>query len=250
MYGLPQAEILANLHLRKLLEPHGYASMEHTLGLWKQKWRPIMFTLVVVNFSIQYTGKEHAHDLLACIMQEYKVIEDWEGTLYCGITLKWDYIKRTCELFIPGYIRRALQIYQHRAPRKPQHSPHPWTKQQYGVNIQWTEEVDESAELNPGETKRVQQVLGTLLFYAQEVDSALLLAMGAIFTCMSLGTVKKMQAVDKFFDYCSTPAETTIQYRASNMVIQIHTDASYLSETEAGNQARGVFLSWISAQRR
>ena len=85
------------------------------------------------------------------------------------------------------------------------------------------------------------KAVGTILFYAQAVDSALLVALGAISTRMSPSTVKKIQVVNQILDYCSTHAETMIKYLASNTVIQIHTDASYISETEAHSQAGGYF---------
>ena len=37
MYGLPQADILANKLLRERLEPHGYFKANHTPGLWKHE---------------------------------------------------------------------------------------------------------------------------------------------------------------------------------------------------------------------
>ena len=54
MYGLPQAGILANKHLCKNLEPHGYYEATHTPGLWLHKTLPIKFTLVVDDFGVEY----------------------------------------------------------------------------------------------------------------------------------------------------------------------------------------------------
>ena len=59
MYGLPQAGTLANKLLTKRLETKGYYQCK-TPGLWRYKWRPIMFTLVVDDFGVQYTGDQHA----------------------------------------------------------------------------------------------------------------------------------------------------------------------------------------------
>jgi hypothetical protein len=39
-------------------------------------------------------------------------MEDWTGNLYCGITLEWDYIGRTVNISMPGYIK-ILQEYKH-----------------------------------------------------------------------------------------------------------------------------------------
>ena len=37
-------------------------------------------------------GKEHAEHQINCLKEEtYKLMEDWTGGLYCGISLWWDY---------------------------------------------------------------------------------------------------------------------------------------------------------------
>jgi hypothetical protein len=45
----------------------------------------------------------------------------------------------------------------------------------------------------------------------------------------------------KLLKYCTTHPEATFRYHASDMVLNIHSDASYLSEREAKSRA-GVFL--------
>ena len=71
MYGLPQAGILANNQLTELLEPKGYYQCRHTPGLWRHKWRPILFSLVVDDFGIKNVGKEHDDHLIAAIEEKY-----------------------------------------------------------------------------------------------------------------------------------------------------------------------------------
>ncbi len=66
-YGLPQAGIPANELLRSRLLAEGYYEAESTSGLWRHKWLPIQFCLVVDNFGIEYVGIElfnHLLDLL------------------------------------------------------------------------------------------------------------------------------------------------------------------------------------------
>ncbi len=56
--------------------------------------RPIKFSLVVDDFWVKYVGKEHADHLITTLRQHYaSVTEDWEGKLYVGITLDWNYKK-------------------------------------------------------------------------------------------------------------------------------------------------------------
>ena len=94
MYGLPQAGMLANKLLKRHLAKHRYYEVRHTPGYWRHVWRPIDFTLVVDDFGMGYEGNEHALHLLQTLRQYYDAVSiDWTGTLYCGITLKWDYLQ-------------------------------------------------------------------------------------------------------------------------------------------------------------
>ncbi len=91
MYGLPQAGLLANELLEKRLNKRGYHQSKLVPGLWKHKWRPVQFTLVVDNFGVQYVGKEHTEHLMQTLQTDYKVTSEWDGRRYIGITLDWDY---------------------------------------------------------------------------------------------------------------------------------------------------------------
>ena len=124
MYGIPQAGILAYQQLVRQMEPHGYVMCRHTPGLWRHKWRPILFSLVIDNFGVQYVGREHSEHLVNTLRRYHTMKTDWYGTLYCGIQLKWDYKNPTVNLSIPGYIVAALHNYQHPTTAKPQHAPH------------------------------------------------------------------------------------------------------------------------------
>jgi hypothetical protein len=47
--------------------------------------------------------------------------------------------------------------------------------------------------------------------------------------------------VIKLLNYCSTNLEAKLRYHASNMILNVHSDASYLSECEAKSRAGGFF---------
>jgi hypothetical protein len=96
MYGVKQAGLLATQLLQKRLAPFGYYPALHTPGLWLHKTRPIAFSLIVDDVAIKYVGKQHADHLWGALLRSYKLTTDWEGTLYSGVTLKWDYKNRTC----------------------------------------------------------------------------------------------------------------------------------------------------------
>jgi hypothetical protein len=54
--------------------------------------------------------------------------------------------------------------------------------------------------------------------------------------------------VIKLLNYCNTHPETKIMYHASDMILHIHIDASYLSENEAKSRAGGFFI-WAAASK-
>ncbi len=86
MYGLPQADILANKLLLQCLGRHGYYGVQHMPGLWKHVSHPIWFKN---NFGVKYISDNNLKQLFSMLHTEtYKIVEDWAGNLYCSINLK------------------------------------------------------------------------------------------------------------------------------------------------------------------
>ena len=65
-----------------------------------------------------------------------KITLDWEGKLYCGITMKWNYAKSYVQILIPLYINKALHKSGHKTPKKPQNFPYSSPEQTYGADAQ------------------------------------------------------------------------------------------------------------------
>jgi hypothetical protein len=166
--------------------------------------------LVVDNFGIKYTNPQDVHEQMTTLKELYKVSEDWTGGRYCGLTLEWDYENRTCDISMPGYIARALQRFSHLPPTKPQHSPHAWQKPSYGDKVQYAPDHDTSPALDSKETKLVQEIPGTLLYYARAVDSTMLTAIGTIATQQASATKHTMEAVVHLLNYCATHPEAVV----------------------------------------
>ena len=242
MYGLPQAGRIANDELVPHLAEHGYIQAEHTPGLFTHLTRPIAFTLVVDDFGVKYVGREHAEHLREVIASKYKMTVDWSGELYLGIRLKWDYVNRTVDMDMPEYINKALQRFAHPLPTRPQHSPHAWTKPQYGAVTQLTAPLDTSPALGKDRIKRLQQIVGVLLYYARAIDASMLVALGTIASTQSKATEMTERAAHQLLDYAATHPDATVRYTASDMVLHIHSDASYLSAPKAQSRAGGIFF--------
>ncbi len=243
MYGLPQAGILASKLLQKRLAAHGYAPTEHTHGLWTHHTRPILFSLVVDDFGVKYVGKQHADHLYNALEENYEAACDWDGKLYCGVTLDWNYQKRTVDLSMPGYVAAALHKYQHESPKQHCNAPSKWTAPQYGSKVQMTK-IDDTAPMDAKQTHWLQQVVGTFSFYARAVDPTMLHALNVLASSQKHGTQATVDALVHFLNYAATHPNAKIRYNASDMVLHVHSDASYLVEPEARSRAGGHhFLS-------
>jgi len=76
------------------------------------------------------------------------------------------------------------------------------------------------------------------------VDSTLLAALGTIATQQAKGTCDTMEAIMQLLDYCAMHPNATIGYHASNMVLWIHSNASYLTAPKSCLRTVGYhFLS-------
>ena len=91
--------------------------------------------------------------------KNYKISEDWTGSLYCGITLDWDYTQRTLDISMPGYIKKQLQKYKHDMPKRPQHCPYQPQEKKYGKAAQHPILEDTSSGLEEKEIKVIQRVV-------------------------------------------------------------------------------------------
>ena len=81
----------------------------------------------------------------------------------------------------------------------------------------------------------------TLLYYARAVDSTLLVALSALASVQSKATKHTVELVTWLLDYVATNPNAILTYKKSNMILAVHSDASYLSELEARSRVRGHF---------
>jgi Reverse transcriptase (RNA-dependent DNA polymerase) len=241
MYGLKQAGRLANEQLAEHLAQYGYAPCPHTHGLWKHATRPISFTLVVDDFGVKYINDDDLQHLIGALKAKYKISEDMSGTKYCGMTIKWDYEKRTVDLSMPGYIERALERFGHEAPAKHQPAPQPYTEPEYGAKIQYAQAPDNSPALTADQTKRIQEIIGVLLYYARAIDSTLLVALGTLASEQANGTEATMKRITHLLNYCASNPSAVVRFNKSEMILHLESDASYLCGKNATSRYAGYF---------
>jgi len=146
---------------------------------------------------------------------------------------------------MPGYIIKLLQKYKHKMPNKLQHCPYTPAPKQYGAKAQAPIPADISPKLSDEEIKEIQCIIGSILYYAWAVDITVLMALSSIASEQMRGTTNTMAKAKQLLDYLVTHPDATIRLRASNMVLNVHSDASYLSEMKAHSRTCGhFFMGW------
>ena len=242
MYGLPQAGRVASDALIPRLKKQGYTETGIIPGLFKHRKSPLIFCLTVDDFGVSYVGKPVAQHLIDTLSEHYTITTDWEGKNYCGLDLDWHYDEGYVDTSMNGYVKKALQRFEHLPPARLQHAPSAWTAPKYGEKVQYAAKEDDSPPLDKKEVKRLQEIIGTLLFYARAVDSTMLVALGSLASAQSQGTQATMRAAVHLLNYAASHPEAVVRYRASEMILHIHSDASYLSESKARSRSGGYFF--------
>jgi hypothetical protein len=111
----------------------------------------------------------------------------------------------------------------------------------YGAKTQFVNDETSSPALSDKDVNKLQQLTGTLLYYARAVDPTLIMPIKFLAYEQSKATEVTANKVMKLLNYCNTHPETKIRYHASDMILHIHSDALYLSENEAKSSAGGLF---------
>jgi hypothetical protein len=145
---------------------------------------------------------------------------------------------------MPGYIERALQRFHHTKPTRSEDAPHEWIAPTYGASVQYTAPEDTSAPLDKQGIKRIQEIVGVLLYYARAIDNTMLVALNDISSAQANGTEHTLNAVTKLLNYAASHPDAVIRFVKSNMILHTHSDGSYLSAPKARSRAGGFhFLS-------
>jgi len=241
MYGLPQAGSLEQDQLEKCLNQEGYYQSQTVPGLWKHKTKTIQFVLVVDDFGIKYINKDDLDHLVRTLEKYYEVAVDLDGKEFVKIELDWDYENKRVHLSMAPYFQKALRQFDNIVPSKWHDSPYPHIETKYGAKQQYSE-YDTSAPVGKDDQKHVQQVTGKFNWYARGVDGTLLTPISALSAQQAKLTQSTMKCVKQFFDYAATQEPAVTTYRASDMVLAIHSDAGYLNEEGARSRAGGHHL--------
>ena len=145
---------------------------------------------------------------------------------------------------MPVYAIKNLTRYDHPPPLKPQHCPYTPNPIIYGKDNQAPTPGDTSPLLDAAGKRRIQQNVGSFLYYAQAVGPTILMALSAIAAQQSAPTKETLDCVNQILDYMWTHPDAKIRYKAFDMILNVHSNASYLSSPKGTQLCGRVLLPW------
>ena len=90
--------------------------------------------------------------------------------------------------------------------------------------------------------KEIQRIVGTILYYSRAVYCTVIVVLSSIASEQSQATMTTDQKARHLLDYLATHPEAEIKFHASDMILNIHSDASYLSETRGRSRVGGYYF--------
>ena len=95
-------------------------------------------------------------------------------------------------------------------------------------------------------SKKIQKIVGSILYCARAVDMTVLMALSMIASKQKKGMERTMEKALQVLYYLAAHPDAKVKFRASDMVMNIHSDASYLTELKARSRACGHFFNgWL-----
>ena len=140
------------------------------------------------------------------------------------------------------YVHHQLVRYNHPLPKRPQQTPYAPSPTVYGRKAQDMPEAGKTPLPDAKGKLRVQQVVGSFLYYARAVDLTILASLSKIASQQAAPTENKMIKVNHFLDYMASNPDALVQLYASDMVLNYHSDASYLTVTRGRSRTGGHFF--------
>ncbi len=188
------------------------------------------------DFGVQYHNTSDFASLVSCLSTLYHVkapsLPNFLASLFTTT------VPIAPSLFsYHGYVSTLLARLR---PHGVQHtaSPFIYTSPSYGFSApQSPTSLDISPPATPSQAKELQVAIGYLLYYGRAVDARLLPATCALSSEQALPTSDTMDRLDRLLGYAAAHPNGQKIFRASEMVLRLMSDASYLSRPRAGSVA-------------
>jgi hypothetical protein len=194
--------------------------------------------LVVDDFGIKYKTQEDLQHLISSLEEKYSMKTDMDAKQYVGISLEWKYDTRELFCSMDEYVETALKEFQHAIPKQHYRAPSKAKTPDYGAKVQYVTD-DTSPALPIQKIRHIQKVIGKFLFLARALDNTLLHSLNEIACAASSGTEATLEAATYLLNYIACNQKPKIRFRASDMILQVDSDAAFQVCPKARSRAGG-----------
>ena len=95
---------------------------------------------------------------------------------------------------------------------------------------------------NKKETKHVQLVTGTFLYYSCAINPTMIVALNDIAVVQSKPTQKTLQKCDRLINYAATYPNAKLRFFAGDMILHVDSDAANLVQDNACSGIAGYYI--------
>jgi hypothetical protein len=142
---------------------------------------------------------------------------------------------------MPGYIKKKIQEYGHLVPNRTQKNPYLPKPKKFGSKVQAPLPPENTPKLDAKGIKHIQQIVGSILYYAQAVDMRVLMDLSSIATKQTKATEKTMGRCIQLLDYLATNEMVKMRFQAFKMILNIQSDVSTSQRPEPAAEHVDIF---------
>jgi hypothetical protein len=136
-------------------------------------------------------------------------------------------------------------------PKPDEKCPYLPKPKKFGSYAQAPLSPDDTPKLDAKGIKCIHQMWEAFLYYAQAEYMMVLMALSSIAIKQTKAAENTMGRRIQLLDYLATNEMAKIRFHASKMILNVHSDASYLSETGAPSRACGhFFMGWMAKDNK
>jgi hypothetical protein len=114
------------------------------------------------------------------------------------------------------------------------------------TQAKYVEDETTSPALSDKDVNKLQQLTGTLLYYARAIDPTLVVPINVLASEQSRATAVTADKVIKLLNYCNTHPETKIRYHASGMILYIYTVMRLIFQKKKPKAEQGASFTWAA----
>jgi hypothetical protein len=169
----------------------------------------------------------------------YKITVDEQGKHYLSMTVKHDKAANTISLSMPGYIAKVLARFKDWLGTHTAASSGVCKAPAYGVKVQQPVR-DDTLPLSAADKTTLQEIVGSILYYARAVDPTMLTICNTISSDQAMPTeAVKAQAV-RLLQYAARYPDNELVFHESKMHLILQADASFNSRSKGRSVPGGI----------